>query len=1036
MSSNFVVYKSSAGSGKTYTLVKEYLKLALADSSRLNKAYKQILAVTFTNKAAAEMKERILNALKQISLAEQTPLANDLQNELTISETELQARCKELHQNLLHQYADFSVCTIDSFVYRLIKRFSIDLQLPANFSVDTDEETALWWAIDELLTNMKENKQLQNLLLNYTTEKVEEQKNWKIENEIFDLARPILIAKKDTKEAELLGKISLEDLLGIKKQLQESVHKTEHYLIAIADKAYLTIADKGIKAEDFRYGKSGFFSYFKKIKEKKFADEELANKYVNDAVNEDKWYTGKVANPAIDGIKENLRQLYFEVENYREKNIATYFLHKILLKNINALCLLNEIQELILKYKDEKNIVFISEFNKTISGFIQDEPVPFIYERLGDRYKHYLIDEFQDTSALQWLNLLPLVHNSLSEGKFCMIVGDGKQSIYRWRGADVEQFVNLPEIKTAHQNQVILEQQKALESNYVEKQLNTNRRSFTEVISFNNNLFQWLSATYLNEEHKKVYENSSQQAFSKQGGRITLSFIDKETEDKDDIVLQKTLTLIQEALANKYAYNDIAVLTRNNRHGSTIAQFLMHQGIPVVSSDSLLLKTCAEVNFLISFFNWLTNTNNGIAACAILSYLKENLNYPVAHTHLQQTASTPYKLNEVLRELNPEINISHLSALPLFEICTELIRIFKIEDKNPLFVNFFLDEVASFNERENASIYLFLQWWDKKRDNLSVKIPQNTNAVKILTIHASKGLEFPVLIFPFADWELGKPEQILIDTSAELAQLPVALVRTGKELEKTNFKNYSEEEEQKQILDNLNLLYVACTRAISALHIISREKKRGNCLTNWLQNFIKERLAVNGQQLTFVEIGIYPAAITKTEAKGYTLNALSYRDIHQSIAIKLTDYDFDAESKRTYGIALHTILANIHTEKDIDAALHKSLLQGNISSSQTANLKSQITNLVQHPRLKEYFSDNVQVKNEVEMFLANGDIIRPDRVVTDHRQHTIIDFKTGEKSPSHIKQLQLYKHTLSSISPKNVKAFLVYLPNDEVVEVV
>ena len=617
-----------------------------------------------------------------------------------------------------------------------------------------------------------------------------------------------------------------------------------------------------------------------------------------------------------------------------------------------------------------------------------------------------------------------------------MIVGDGKQSIYRWRGADVEQFVNLPEIKTAHQNQVILEQQKALESNYVEKQLNTNRRSFTEVISFNNNLFQWLSATYLNEEHKKVYENSSQQAFSKQGGRITLSFIDKETEDKDDIVLQKTLTLIQEALANKYAYNDIAVLTRNNRHGSTIAQFLMHQGIPVVSSDSLLLKTCAEVNFLISFFNWLTNTNNGIAACAILSYLKENLNYPVAHTHLQQTASTPYKLNEVLRELNPEINISHLSALPLFEICTELIRIFKIEDKNPLFVNFFLDEVASFNERENASIYLFLQWWDKKRDNLSVKIPQNTNAVKILTIHASKGLEFPVLIFPFADWELGKPEQILIDTSAELAQLPVALVRTGKELEKTNFKNYSEEEEQKQILDNLNLLYVACTRAISALHIISREKKRGNCLTNWLQNFIKERLAVNGQQLTFVEIGIYPAAITKTEAKGYTLNALSYRDIHQSIAIKLTDYDFDAESKRTYGIALHTILANIHTEKDIDAALHKSLLQGNISSSQTANLKSQITNLVQHPRLKEYFSDNVQVKNEVEMFLANGDIIRPDRVVTDHRQHTIIDFKTGEKSPSHIKQLQLYKHTLSSISPKNVKAFLVYLPNDEVVEVV
>jgi ATP-dependent exoDNAse (exonuclease V) beta subunit len=259
-------------------------------------------------------------------------------------------------------------------------------------------------------------------------------------------------------------------------------------------------------------------------------------------------------------------------------------------------------------------------------------------------------------------------------------------------------------------------------------------------------------------------------------------------------------------------------------------------------------------------------------------------------------------------------------------------------------------------------------------------------------------------------------------------------VRTGKELEKTNFKNYSEEEEQKQILDNLNLLYVACTRAISALHIISREKKRGNCLTNWLQNFMEESYGVPAHT-PYIEIGTYPEREAKKEVSLETLQPISYRDIHESIAIKLTDYDFDTESKRTYGIALHDILANIHTEKDIDAALHKSLLQGNISSSQTANLKSQITNLVQHPHLKEYFSDKVQVKNEVEMFLANGDIIRPDRVVTDNQQHTIIDFKTGEKSPSHIKQLQLYKHTLRSISPKNVKAFLVYLPN-EVVEVV
>ena len=1033
MPNNFVVYKSSAGSGKTYTLVKEYLKLALSDPHRLNKAYKQILAVTFTNKAAAEMKERILTALKQISLLEKTHLAADLRAELNISETTLQARCQELHKSLLHQYADFSVCTIDSFVYRLIKRFSIDLQLPANFTVDMDEEAALWWAIDELLTNMQQNALLQELLLNYASEKVDEQKNWKIENEIFELARPILISKKDTKEAELLGKVSLEDLLQIKKQLQESVRKTEHYLVSIAHKAYQTIEQKGISVSDFSYGDKGFFSYFRKIKDKIFGDEDLDSTRVDAAIKEDKWYTGKIANPSIDSIKETLRSLYYEVENFREKNIAEYFLHKLLLKNITALCVLNEIQELVLKYKQEKNIVFISEFNKTVSGFIQDEPVPFIYERLGDRYKHYLIDEFQDTSALQWLNLLPLVHNSLAEGKFCMIVGDGKQSIYRWRGADVEQFVNLPKIKTSLHNKVIYEQEQALENNYIEKQLNTNRRSCAEIIAFNNSLFQWLSTTYLNEEHVKVYENSNQQAFSKQGGKITLSFIDKDAEEKDELVLKKTLNFIQEALINEYTYSDIAVLTRNNRHGSMLAQFLMHQGIPVISSDSLLLKTCTEVNFLVSFFSWLTNTNDGVSACAILAYLKEELKYSIEHAQFQLTASSPYKLNEVIRHFNQELNTVHLSSLPLFEICTELIRVFKIEDKNALFVNFFLDEVASFNERENASLFLFLQWWDKKRDNLSVKIPQNTNAVKILTVHASKGLEFPVLIIPFADWKLQSTEQILINTNDKIAQLPVALVKTGKELEKTNFKSSSEKEEQKQILDNLNVLYVACTRAVSVLHIISREKKQGNCITNWLQNFINEKYS-DQRDTHFFETGTYPEKENKQENDTGKLQYISYRDLHQSIAIKLTDYDFDMESKRNYGIVLHDILANIRTEKDIDTALQKAVLQGTLTTNQIDGLKDILYQLIQHADLKEYFSDGVQVKNESELFLANGDIIRPDRVVISKNQHTVIDFKTGEKLDKHIKQLQLYKHTLRSISSKSVKAYLVYLP-DVVIEV-
>ena len=1031
---NFIVYKSSAGSGKTYTLVKAYLKLALSDPHRINRAYKQILAVTFTNKAAAEMKDRILQALKQINLLEKIPLSSDLQTELHISEAELQVRCKVLHQCLLHQYADFSVSTIDSFVYRLIKRFSIDLQLPANFMVDTDEEGALWWAIDELLTNMQQHKQLQELLLHYASEKVDEQKNWKIEKELFDLAKPVLIAKKDSPEANLLGLSKLDDLLQIKKELQESVQATEKTMLAFADKAYRIIDEKNIGVTDFSYGEKGFFSYFRKIKDKQFGDDELKSTRVDDAVLRDKWYPAKTSHADIDGVKERLRSLYYEVEAFREKQISRYFLHKMLVKNLTALCLLNEIQELIRVYKEEKNVVFISEFNKTVSTFIQDEPVPFIYERLGDRYKHYLIDEFQDTSTLQWLNLLPLVHNSLAEGKFCMIVGDGKQSIYRWRGADVEQFINLPEIKSVTKNKHILEQQQALTTNYIEKQLNSNRRSYHEIIQFNNELFHWLANTYLSPEHQKVYAHSEQLSFNKEGGKISLSFIQTDKKEQDDPVLYKILEHINEALGKGFTYRDMAILTRNNRNGSKAAQFLMQQAVPVVSSDSLLLKNCAEVNFVISFFCWLSNQQDAISAAAILGYLKEHLQLPVTHCHLKQVANAPYQLSDILLDIHPEMQIDHLPALPLFEIATEIIRLFHLADRHALFVNFFLDEVSSFNERENASLFLFLQWWSKKKDNLSVKIPQDTNAVKVLSVHASKGLEFPIVILPYADWKLQNTEQILIDTENEITNLPVALVKTGKDLERTRFKQHSEEEEQKQILDNLNVLYVACTRAVVALHLICRKKKQGDCITNWLQHFLRARYQTSAETESF-EWGYYPESPSEKKINPEVLDPIQYRDIHKSIAIKLSDYDFSLADKRIYGLAMHAILAQINTESDIDLAIQRVVLHGTMSSEQVVRIEKQVRQLVNHPELKTYFSSSVQVKNERELFLENGDIIRPDRIVSDSLQHTIIDFKTGEKSDKHIKQLLLYKYTLRRMTPKKVRAFLVYLP-DEVVEVI
>lgn len=1032
MQNNFVVYKSSAGSGKTYTLVREYLNLALADPHRLNKAFRQILAITFTNKAAAEMKERILNALRQITIGEKIPLANDLQIQLNISETELQLRCSELHASLLHQYADFSVCTIDSFVYRIVKRFSLDLQFPANFSVETDEETALWWAIDTLLTGMQENKAVQQLLEDYTSEKVDEQKSWKVENEIFDLAKSILISKKDG-EADLLSQQEINNLSEVKKLLRKKTSEVENQLGLLADKAFAVIKQKNISPDDFRYGKSGVFGYFRKLKEGTFEEEELLKAYVLQAIYEDKWYTSKTPISEIDSIKQDITNIFYSAEDFRKKNAPSYYLNRILQKNINALCVLSELNLLVKQYKAEKNIVFISEFNKAVAGFIQTEPVPFIYERLGDRYKNYLIDEFQDTSSLQWMNLLPLVHNSLSEGKFCMLVGDSKQSIYRWRGADIEQFVNLPKIENKKQSIWVDEQQQALAANYEEKYLSTNRRSFAEIIAFNNKLFNFLADSCLEGKYKKVYENSSQEATGRDKGKITISFIKEEKERANELVLADTLKIINQSTAKNYTYADVAVIVRKNYNGNLLANYLLKQGIPVVSSDSLLLKNCPEVNFIISFLTWFINRHDAVAVTAVLSYLKESLKTEVGHNLLKESAYATSKLQETLSSLDIKININQLSSLSLFELCTEVTRLFQLENKNALYLNFFLDEVQNYSLRENNSVFSFLQWWKKKADNVSVKIPQNTNAVKIVTIHACKGLEFPVVIFPFADWQTQMPGHLLIDTHDEIPQMPVAIVKTENNLKKTIFKEQAVDEEQKQNLDNLNLLYVACTRAVEELHIIARETGKGTTVASWLKNFINQYYSEQTIG-NITEIGESPDKSKHVVKEFPFLKVAAYRPIHEAVTIKLSDFEDETQSKRQYGIALHNILSEIKTEKNISVALKKALLQGNISNEQAEELKQLISGLVNNPAVSLYFSEGVQIKAETELFLDDGEIIRPDRVVICADHLAVIDFKTGERKTEHIKQIQQYKYTLAKVSEKPVKAFLAYMPG-EVVEV-
>nr|NQU94195.1 UvrD-helicase domain-containing protein [Bacteroidota bacterium] len=441
---SFTVYKSSAGSGKTFTLVKEYLKITLNQPNK----FRNILAITFTNKAANEMKERIITNLKDISSA--TPDQNspaikfllpELVKETGLSPETITLRANKVLELILHNYADFSICTIDSFVHRIIRTFAHDLNLPINFEVELDTNILIEQTIDFLISEAGKNEKLTKALIKFTETKAEDEKSWHIEKDLKDFAETLM--KEDGQiYLEKLRQLNLQDFFNIIKKVNEFIKSTEQTLVKQAQNATSIIKGTNLPNTAFYRGRNGIAKYFEYIADYRF-DKLSPNSFVETTINENKWHgskTDKDDKIIIDGIKDNLIEIYNNIQDILAENYDEYNLFLMLKRKLYPMAVLSEIEKVLVKIKSENNIVHISEFNKRIADIVLNEPVPFIYERLGERYNHFLLDEFQDTSVLQWQNLLPLLDNSLAEGNFNMIVGDGKQAIYRWRSGEVEQF--------------------------------------------------------------------------------------------------------------------------------------------------------------------------------------------------------------------------------------------------------------------------------------------------------------------------------------------------------------------------------------------------------------------------------------------------------------------------------------------------------------------------------------------------------------------------------------------------------------------
>lgn len=1044
MSTPFIIYNASAGSGKTYTLVKDYLRILL--SSVQKDMYKQILAVTFTNKAVAEMKARIIENLNAFSFdetAKNSSMFMELAEDLKLHPAQFQQKSKEVLKSILHNYAFFEVATIDKFTHSVIRTFAYDLKLPLNFEVELDTDALLNEAVDQLISKAGEDKLISDVLITYALEKADDDKSWDIAFDLNKIAKLLLNENQKPHLRKLKDK-TLEDFNELKEVLKKKINTTTEELSKAGETVLDLLADAGLEFDDFL--RKTLPNHFKKIASKDFNEKSLyGNKLADNLANGNVYK--KTLDPSkaatIDGLLPQLTELYHSCK----ENVYELSFLKNFYKNATPLSVLNAIQQELEIIKEEQNLLLISEFNTLISETIKDEPAPFIYERLGEKYKHYFIDEFQDTSEMQWQNLIPLISNKLQtealagQSGSLTIVGDAKQSIYRWRGGKAEQFIGL---------------NKEVNPFFVEKapkNLPKNYRSYDEIINFNNEFFQHISQFFHDTAFEEIYKNgSTQETNDKKGGLVSFDFIEAKTaEEEFEIIPEKVVAQIEETLQRGFDYKDICVLTRRKNEGIAIADALSSKSIPIISSETLLIKRSRAVQFINDVLKLVIQPKNNEVKLHLLNYLAtEKLHISKTHEFLKaHVLLEPEDLFEALTDF--DFDFTYFLQLSLYEAVEYCVRAFQLTDESDAYIQFFLDFVLEYTQKKQLGFAGFLEHWEKKKNHLSIMASGSENAVQIMTIHKSKGLEFPVVIFPFANTDIYKELEpklwfpINKDDFNGFEEAYLNLNSTVKEYGKLGETLFEERQSQLE-LDNFNILYVACTRPVQQLHIITKKDvdRNGNerlqTFSGLFINYLKAKELWNNE-LTIYKFGDSAENLAKANTsddihtitqKKFISTAKEDHNLHLMTKHGLL-WDTSQEAAIEKGNLIHDVLAQIKYPSDIEFVLDEYISKGIIDDQQREKLEESINQVVNHPEIISYFHQDNTVYNEKDIISKAGKILRPDRIVVNTNNETaIIDYKTGMHNPVYVEQIYEYADTLADMGFTVSKKILLYI-NEEII---
>lgn len=1008
---------------------------------------RNILALTFTNKAANEMKERILSWLGNFS-ADNFAENGDLKNIQTAFEAdglritidELHNRSKKLLDYVLHNYSTLNIGTIDRFNSRLVRSFSYELGLAKNFNLEIDAEPFLIEAVDKMLDQIGENDNISNSFMDYVDYSLENNERINLNKNLYDSAKEFV---KDIHYEHLKSNKSFDDTNyeNIKNTLRKEIVQNKKLSVEISTKSVELFRSRNIEIEDFAQGKNGIGGFFAKVQDfysqkrpgfpfPTTQEESVINNYRKGASSKSKSKEPEIFE-ILDQLLDNRMQLILlYIETQKKEKI----LSALLPLKVNK-----DIQDELKKIEEENDLVLLSKFNILINENLKNEPSAFIYEKVGSQFQHYFFDEFQDTSELQWQNFVPLRDHSVSsENTSFTLVGDPKQSIYRFRGGESKLMLDIINKKEFSPKEATL---------FV---LKDNWRSAKNIVHFNNELYRYHSLD-LEEEHRNIFgEDAEQSPRSQIEGRVKVSLIENLTNDDFyNDTSEKMRRDIQESLDNGFKFSDITILCRGNFDIFSYSQKLGNlkvnyrgeeTNIKTISDKGLTLELSNTLKAVIEFLRWGINPKNRPNLIMMMYYLNTLGRIQMTDFTLEMNEILELETHEEILEFiqnkySLKLKQENFPRFNLYNFVEYYINEFAVENKETDFLLNFLEMLFNFTQNAGASTKEFLKYWDEEASSYTIQASENIDAVQIMTIHKSKGLEFPIVFIPMMNKNRDSEFTNWFDTNNDDALKSVNINQFSKNLEvyDEEIEAFNKKNSYKNLIDRLCLQYVATTRPVEQLFFyLQKANKTSNNLE--LLEFFNGKNTEQADEFDLYEVK--PEMLKKRSKDKISL--FKTKDIHNlkninenrsSIKIATPSKNYQVRNEKVrIGLFVHELLSKINTEKDIAKVLESYVLDGQITLDEKNEIQETLVQIIK--KYAEFFDEKWEVINEKDIMISErgqSHMFRPDRILKGEEGYIIVDFKTGEQTEKNELQIERYKNILEGLGRKVLKTQLIYL---------